>query len=121
MNTAAVNNVFISNRISSFSLNFNAAKTVFYTTPQSLIYRALLCPGAKGLFITSIASEDDIKHEMEFLIPEGQPMIFDAQQSGGYNDVKDTWNSVNMLNNLHLTDDNKFNSHGYIIIPPMIT
>jgi hypothetical protein len=117
---AAVNNVFISNRISSFSLNFNAAKTVFYTTPQSLIYRALLCPGAKGLFITSIASEDDIKHEMEFLIPEGQPMIFDAQQSDGYNDVKDTWNSVNMLNNLHLTDDNKFNSHGYIIIPPMI-
>jgi len=117
MDNGAGNNVFISNRISSFSLNFNAAKTVFYTTPQSLIYRALLCPGAKGLFITSIASEDDIKHEMEFLIPEGQPMIFD-RQSTGFNDIGDTWNSVNMLNNLHLTDDNKFNSHGYIIIPP---
>jgi hypothetical protein len=117
MDNGAGNNVFISNRISSFSLNFNAAKTVFYTTPTSIIYRALLCPGAKGLFITAIAPEDDIKHEMEFLIPEGQQMIFD-RQSTGFNDIGDAWNSVNMLNNLHLTDDNKFTSHGYIIIPP---
>jgi hypothetical protein len=36
---------------------------------------------------------------MEFLIPEGQQMIFD-RQSTGFNDIGDAWNSVNMLNNL---------------------
>jgi len=116
------NNVFISNRISSFSINFDASKSVFYDPnmhmPTAIMYRTLLCPGATGLFITPLASEDDVKHEMEILIPEGQKIIVDNQQSTGFDDIVDAWNSVNMLNNLHLTDENKFKSHSYIIIPP---
>jgi hypothetical protein len=111
--TATGIDIFISNRISSFSFNYDAAKE-FYDrgtrNNEKTLYRVAITPGSKVLFVTSLAPEQ-LKDEMEILTPINQQF----HAPGNWNRIN-AWNSFKNKNNFCLFDEDKINSKDLILL-----
>ena len=113
-------NTHITNKLSSFTLNFDAAKNFYnisggISSDDALIYRIFIHPGVKLLLITPIVSDMKLKNEAEVLLKKGQRIC--ARKLNKYTNMKEAyyaWNSVYMTNNIHLEDENKFKTIDYI-------
>jgi hypothetical protein len=96
-------------QLSSFSYNFNAAYYFYhyvnggYANPNAVIYKLYLHKGVKVLLTTPFVS-DNLKNEAEILLKQGQLLTFNSDIATTH----DCWNSIDMANNIHLSDQNKF-------------
>jgi len=113
-------NTHITNKLSSFTLNFDAAKKFYNISDgilneDALIYRIFIHPGVNLLLITPIVSNMKLKNEAEVLLKKGQRIC--ARKLNKYTNMNEAyyaWNSVYMTNNIHLEDENKFKTIDYI-------
>jgi len=111
--TATGIDVFISNRISSFTFNYDEAKK-FYNkgtnNSDKTLYRVAITPGSRVLFISSFAP-DILKDELEILTPINQH--FHASENW---DRTESWNSFKNKNNICLFDEDKINSKDLVLL-----
>jgi len=104
---------FKSNRISSFTFNYDTAKDYYdndVSISEKTLYRVAITPGSKVLFITPLAPYQ-LKDELEILTPINQ--LFYAP--GNWNRTE-SWNSFKNKNNICLFDEDKINSKDLVLL-----
>lgn len=105
---------FISTRTGSISLNYEKSKHYYDLGKDDItrtMYRILVLPGSKLLFVTPLAGED-IKEEMELITPSDQVFI---SNNWGTNKIH---NNYKNKNNICYSKDDIINSKDLILIPP---
>ena len=119
-------NKYRTTQLSSFSYNFNAAYYFYhfinggYANPNAVIYKLYVHKGVKVLLTTPFVN-DNLKNEAEILIKQGQLLNFNTniERAAKFSDLShDCWNSINMANNIHLSDENKFRTIPFIELKP---
>jgi hypothetical protein len=112
--TGNVINVFLSNtRPSSLSFNFDAS-LFFYKKGYSenrTMYRVLVTPGCKLLFITPL-SHYTLKNEMEFILP-----LHHVFTSYDLFTRINAYNNFRNKSNICLNYNNKLNSKDIVLLP----
>jgi hypothetical protein len=106
---------FISTRTGSISLNYEKSKHYYDLGTDDItrtMYRILVLPGSKLLFVTPLAGED-IKEEMELITPSNQVFI---SNNWGTNKIH---NNYKNKNNICYSKDDIINSKDLILIPPI--
>jgi len=123
-------NYFYSNRIGSFTFNYDASRNEFYKvtteTPNPAIYRSIITEGSCVLFTTPLVDVDKLYREMEVLTSTDQIIVVSNDYLVGTTDdsqefqtLHESYNSINNRNCFGLFDKDKINTHTSLIIVPI--
>jgi len=127
--TVANTTIYNSTQISSYSINYEAAKEFYLQGmagggDNATMFRVLITPDTNALFIAPLS--DGLHHEMEIITLKSQLLSvynldYIIAPDDPFKAVEDGYNNINNTNCLSLDDRDKINTHKFLRLIPFIS
>ena len=127
--TVANTTIYNSTQISSYSINYEAAKEFYLQGmagggDNATMFRVLITPDTNALFIAPLS--DGLHHEMEIITLKSQLLsVYNLDHiiapDDAFKAVEDGYNNINNTNCLSLDDRDKINTHKFLRLIPFIS
>jgi hypothetical protein len=127
--TVANTTIYNSTQISSYSINYEAAKEFYLQGmagggDNATMFRVLITPDTNALFVAPLS--DGLHHEMEIITLKSQLLsVYNLDHiiapDDAFKAVEDGYNNINNTNCLSLDDRDKINTHKFLRLIPFIS
>jgi hypothetical protein len=115
--TITLKPLYVSTRIASYSINYEASK-MFYelASPNGIMFRVLLDKGTRALFITPL-TDHNLDSEMEILTANSQLLsVYESYEelTDPFKITTESYNNINNTNCLSLNNEDKIKTHNFL-------
>lgn len=127
--TVANTTIYNSTQISSYSINYEAAKEFYLQGmagggDNATMFRVLITPDTNALFVAPLS--DGLHHEMEIITLKSQLLsVYNLDHiiapDDAFKAVEDGYNNINNTNCLSLDNRDKINTHKFLRLIPFIS